>query len=362
MGGDIAAWCALQGLTVTLQDREMKYVEPALARARKLFARRVRRDDARSAAEARLSADIAGDGVARADVVIEAIFENLGAKQELLRTVEARARPDCVIATNTSSIPLEAIMTCLRDPARLIGLHFFNPVAKLPLVEVVRTAATAEAALAAGLAFTRQIGKLPLPCRSHPGFLVNRILAPYLAEAMTLAEEGVPLPDIDAAATGFGMPMGPVELADSVGLDVALHVARILSPLIGRPVAPEIERLVVAGHLGQKTGRGFYVYQDGRPVKPRGSRDDLDPEIRDRLIMALLNESAHCLHEGIVADADLVDAGVIFGTGFAPFRGGPLHYARERGVGEVTAILARLAERHGPRFEPSAGWGKLGAL
>jgi 3-hydroxyacyl-CoA dehydrogenase/enoyl-CoA hydratase/3-hydroxybutyryl-CoA epimerase len=362
MGGDIAAWCALQGLTVTLQDREMKYVEPALARARKLFARRVRRDDARSAAEARLSADIAGDGVARADVVIEAIFENLGAKQELLRTVEARARPDCVIATNTSSIPLEAIMTCLRDPARLIGLHFFNPVAKLPLVEVVRTAATAEAALAAGLAFTRQIGKLPLPCRSHPGFLVNRILAPYLAEAMTLAEEGVPLPDIDAAATGFGMPMGPVELADSVGLDVALHVARILSPLIGRPVAPEIERLVAAGHLGQKTGRGFYVYQDGRPVKPRGSRDGLDPEIQDRLVMALLNESAHCLHEGIVADADLVDAGVIFGTGFAPFRGGPLHYARERGVGEVTAILTRLAERHGPRFAPSAGWGKLGAL
>lgn len=362
MGGDIAAWCVLQGLTVTLQDREMRYVEPALGRARKLFARRAGSDESRAAAEGRLAPDLAGDGIARADVVIEAIFEDLGAKQELLRTVEARARPDCVIATNTSSIPLEEIMTALRDPGRLIGLHFFNPVAKLPLVEVVRTDATGAAALAAGLAFTRQIGKLPLPCRSHPGFLVNRILAPYLAEAMTLAQEGVALPDIDAAATGFGMPMGPVELADSVGLDVALHVARILSPLLGRPVAPEIEQLVAAGHLGQKTGRGFYAYRDGRPVKPRGARRAPDPAVRERLVMALLNEAARCLDEGIVADADLVDAGVIFGTGFAPFRGGPLHYARERGVADVTDSLAGLAARHGPRFAPSPGWEKLRSL
>lgn len=362
MGGDIAAWCALQGLTVTLQDREMKYVEPALARARKLFDKRIDAPDARALATSRLVADVAGDGVAKADVVIEAIFENLDAKRELLRTVERRAPAGCVIATNTSSIPLEDIMTCLDKPGRLVGLHFFNPVARLPLVEVVRTAATLPAAEAAALAFTRQVGKLPLPCRSHPGFLVNRILAPYLAEAMTLAQEGVPLPDIDLAATEFGMPMGPVELADSVGLDIALHVARILSPVLGRPVAPEIERLVAQGHLGQKTGRGFYVYQEGKPVKPGPVARTVDPEVQERLVLALLNEAAHCLHEQIVAEPDLVDAGVIFGTGFAPFRGGPLHYARERGVADVTAALGRLAARHGPRFAPSPGWERLAGL
>lgn len=362
MGGDIAAWCALQGLTVTVQDREMTYVEPALARAEKLFSRRLQTPEARRAARERLSADIAGAGVADADVVIEAIFENLAAKQELLRSLEGRLSPDCILATNTSSIPLEDLMTSLRNPDRLIGLHFFNPVAKLPLVEVVRTKATSQPALEAGIAFARQIGKLPVPCRSHPGFLVNRILAPYLAEAMTLAQEGVPLPDIDFAATDFGMPVGPVELADSVGLDIALHVARILSPLVGRPVSPELERLVNDGHLGQKTGRGFYVYQEGRPVRPHPSGRAVSSDVQDRLVYALLNEAAHCLAEDIVDDADLVDAGVIFGTGFAPFRGGPLNYARTQGIDTVVARLKEFSERFGPRFQPSAGWDKLRAM
>ncbi len=362
MGGDIAAWCAARGLEVTLQDRAMKYVEPALARAEKLFTRRFR-DDAGglAAARQRLQPDTAGVGVATADVVIEAIYEDLAAKQALWRDVESRARPDCVLATNTSSIPLQDLGTCLARPDRLIGLHFFNPVARLPLVEVVRTPTTAGTALQAGLEFTRQIGKLPIPCRSHPGFLVNRILAPYLAEAIALAQEGVPLAEIDAAATAFGMPMGPVELADAVGLDVALHVARILAPLSGRSIDPTLEKMVAAGQLGQKTGRGFYAYRDGRAVKPRGT-GAVSAEVQDRLMLALLNEAAQCLAEDIVDDADLVDAGVIFGTGFAPFRGGPLHHARQTGIDAVVHRLTELAARHGPRFTPSGGWQKLRAM
>jgi 3-hydroxyacyl-CoA dehydrogenase/enoyl-CoA hydratase/3-hydroxybutyryl-CoA epimerase len=359
MGGDIAAWCALQGLTVTLQDRELKYVEPALARAHKLFDKKLDSAEARTAARARLSADVAGAGAADAEIVIEAIFENLDAKRALLQSLEGRLRPDCILATNTSSIPIEDIMTCLREPGRLIGLHFFNPVARLPLVEVVRTSASTPQALSRGFGFARHIGKLPLPCRSHPGFLVNRVLAPYLAEAMALAQEGAPLPVIDAAATQFGMPMGPIELADSVGLDIALHVARILAPLLDRPVAPELERLVAEGHLGQKTGKGFYVYHDGKPVRPRPSAHQVDAEVQDRLVLSLLNETAHCLDEGIVADADLIDAGLIFGTGFAPFRGGPLHYARERGIDTLIARFTELEARFGARFRPSPGWRRL---
>lgn len=356
MGGDIATWCAWRGLDVSLQDRELRFIEPALARAGAYF-RRKTDDPARLAGlRSRLRADVAGAGAADADVVIEAIFENLEAKQQLFRTLEQQVGEDCLLATNTSSIPLEELAGGLARPGRLIGLHFFNPVARLPLVEVVQAAATEQEAVSAGMAFVRQLDKLPLPCRSHPGFLVNRILAPYMGEAMALAAEGVPLARIDAAATGFGMPMGPMELADSVGLDIALHVARILSPVLQRPVAPALEELVAAGHLGLKSGRGFYEYRDGRPLPPAG-RDSPLPhdEIQERLVLALVNEAAHCLAEGIVADADLVDAGVIFGTGFAPFRGGPLHYARETGLEALEMRLQALAGRHGPRFRPSAG-------
>jgi 3-hydroxyacyl-CoA dehydrogenase/enoyl-CoA hydratase/3-hydroxybutyryl-CoA epimerase len=361
MGGDIAAWCVLQGIEVTLQDREMKYIEPALSRAAKLFAKRLRGPAAQEAARSRLSADVEGKGAGTADIVIEAIFENLDAKQNLYRQLEPKLMPGAVLASNTSSIPLEDLGACLRDPSRLIGLHFFNPVAKLPLVEVVNTERTSAETRAKGAAFARQIAKLPLPCRSQPGFLVNRILAPYLAESLDLARENVPLAEIDQAAVAFGMPMGPIELADSVGLDIALHVARMLAPLLGREVAPELEALVAGGHLGRKSGRGFYVYQEGRPVRPPTAGQAVRTDVQDRLIYALLNEAARCLDENIVADADLVDSGVILGTGFAPFRGGPLHYAQELGTDRVVARLRELADKLGPRFRPSAGWARLGA-
>lgn len=359
MGGDIAAWCALRGIDVTLQDREMAFIEPALTRAEALFRRKLREPGAAAAARGRLRADPGGEGVGSADVVIEAIFEDRAAKQDLYRHIEPAMRPGALLATNTSSIPLEALGEGLADPGRFIGLHFFNPVAKLPLVEVVRARDSSDLILDRGLAFVRQIGKLPLPCRSHPGFLVNRILAPYMAEAMVLLREGVPPAAIDAAATEFGMPMGPVELADTVGLDVALHVARVLAPVIRRPQAPELEALVARGHLGRKSGQGFYVYREGKPVRPHPAHAGADPDITNRLMLSLVNEAAQCLAEEIVEDADLVDAGVIFGTGFAPFRGGPLHHARSTGVTTIRAQLDALARRHGERFAPSTGWDLL---
>jgi 3-hydroxyacyl-CoA dehydrogenase/enoyl-CoA hydratase/3-hydroxybutyryl-CoA epimerase len=362
MGGDIAAWCALRGHDVTLQDRELRYIQPALERAGKLFGKRLTADEA-AAASARLRPDVAGDGARTAEFVIEAVFEDLAVKRGVYASLEARLPVGTVIATNTSSIPLEELAAGLADPGRLVGLHFFNPVAKLPLVEVVRAETSTDLAVDQALAFARGIGKLPLPCRSRAGFLVNRILAPYLGEALELLREGHAAATIDRAAVAFGMPMGPIELTDSVGLDVALHVARILAPVVGRPVAPELEQLVAAGNLGRKTGRGFYTYHEGRPVRPaRQAAGAADAAISQRLVMSLLNEAAACLAEGIVADADLIDAGVVFGTGFAPFRGGPLAHARAVGIDEVVATLEQLAATVGPRFRPGPGWALLRSL
>ena len=363
MGGDIAAWCALRGYTVTLQDREQKYIDPAIERAEKLFAKRVRDEGERAATVERLRSDIDGNGVAEADIVIEAIVENLEAKQSLYEDLQVRMKPGALLATNTSSIRLEELRTVLREPQRFIGLHFFNPVAMLPLVEVIRCKDTDQDALDVGFAFTKAIGKLPLECMSSPGFVVNRILAPYMAEAMHLAEDGISLVEIDEAAVAFGMPMGPVELADSVGLDVALHVSKVLGESMGRPVPAGLQTMVDDGLLGRKSGQGYYRWENGKAVKPDSATghasDEASSNIKDRLVLAMVNEAVACLRDGVVADADLLDAGVIFGTGFAPFRGGPLNYARERGTTSVVMRLNELAKAYGERFEPNAGWSDL---
>jgi len=359
MGGDIAAWCALRGHTVTLQDREQKYIDPAIERAEKLFGKRVRDEAKRKATVERLRADVNGDGAAEADLVIEAIFENLEAKQALYKDLEAKMKPGALLSSNTSSIRLEDLRTVLSEPRRFIGLHFFNPVAMLPLVEVIRCEDTEQDALDIGFAFTKGISKLPLECASSPGFVVNRILAPYMAEAMHLAEDGVPLPEIDKAAERFGMPMGPVELVDSVGLDVALHVSKVLGEAMNRPIPARLEDMVEDGLLGRKSGQGFYSWQEGKAVKPESDSASVPADIEDRLILPMVNEAVACLAEGVVSEADLLDAGVIFGTGFAPFRGGPLNYARERGIQDVLAALGRLAASHGERFSPHSGWSDL---
>ena len=361
MGGDIAAWCAARGLAVTLQDREMKFVEPALARARDFFGKRARDGVKVAEMAARLTADIEGAGAARADIVIEAIFENADAKRALYAILEPRMKPGALLATNTSSIMLEELSRDLADPGRLVGLHFFNPVAKMMLVEIIRSRQTRDEVADDALAFTRKLDKLPLPCRSAPGFAVNRILMPYMNEAMLAADEGVPLALIDLAATRFGMPMGPIELADTVGLDVAMHVGRILAEAFGKPVPKGTASLVEAGKLGRKSGRGYYEWRDGKPVKPP-AEGAAPADLEDRMVLQYLNEAVACLREGVVADADLLDAGMIFGTGFAPFRGGPLCYARARGAPAIVARLEQLAAKHGPRFRPDAGWTTLTAL
>jgi 3-hydroxyacyl-CoA dehydrogenase / enoyl-CoA hydratase / 3-hydroxybutyryl-CoA epimerase len=322
MGGDIAAWCALRGLTVTLQDQNAERLAPALGRAPKLFADRLRDPLRARDALDRLIPDVAGDGVARADVIIEAIFENLEAKQKLFVALEAKAKPTALLATNTSSIPLEQIGAPLVDPTRLIGLHFFNPVARMMLVEVVAGTHTRGELVPLAAAFARKIDKLPLPVKSAPGFLVNRILAPYLMEAMRCVDEGIAPETVDEAALAFGMPVGPIELADSVGLDICLAVGKMLGG--GAEPPKKLTDLIAAGSLGRKTGRGFYDWAGGKAIKRRPGAAPAG--LAHRIIDPMLAEAKAALAEGIVADADLVDAGAIFGTGFAPFTGGPLHY------------------------------------
>jgi 3-hydroxyacyl-CoA dehydrogenase / enoyl-CoA hydratase / 3-hydroxybutyryl-CoA epimerase len=364
MGGDIAAWAALRGLTVTLQDRANEYIEPALKRANELFDKRVRDPVKNAAARERLRADVSGDGVPAADIVIEAIFENLDAKRELYSRLEPRMKPDAILATNTSSLTLEPLTEHLKRPGRLVGLHFFNPVPQMPLIEIVQSATTEASVMQGAISFAKRLDKLPVPCRSAPGFLVNRVLMPYLHEAMFAAQEGVPLVVIDKVATDFGMPMGPIELADVVGLDVAIHVGEIIAAELGRS-APDLAGLkerVGAKKLGRKSGEGFYVWKDGKALKPAATDAAAPPsDLIDRLILVLVNECVACLREQVVEDADLIDAAVIFGTGFAPFRGGPLAYARSRGVNDVVTRLGELAKRHGTRFNADPGWPLLGA-
>lgn len=355
MGGDIASWCAARGLTVTLQDRGEQYIAPALERARKFFEKRYPDAAKREETMARLSADVEGQGVRKADVVIEAIFEDLKAKQELYARLEPQMKPLAVLATNTSSIVLEQLAANLAAPERLIGLHFFNPVARMPLIEVIHAERTQPQKVHAGLAFARQIDKLAIACRSSPGFLVNRVLMPYLSEAVRAAEEGIALALIDRAAEDFGMPMGPIELADVVGLDVVMSVGKVFFQS-GAEVPHVLSIRYEQKKFGKKTGEGFYVWRDDKPEKPPSEGRAAPADLQDRLMLPLINEAVAVLRERIVEDADLIDAGVIFGAGFAPFRGGPIQYARTRGVDAILARLEELRTVHGERFAPDAGW------
>ena len=324
MGGDIAAWCALRGMTVTLQDQGLERIAPALKRARENFSRRIKDRLQLCAVMDRLIPDPEGAGAAHADVVIEAIFENVEAKHALLRKLDAVMKPDAVLATNTSSLKLEDLRTVLQRPGRLVGIHFFNPVAMMPLVEVVAADGADPAMVQAACAFVRQIDKLPLPVRSEPGFLVNAVLAPYMLEAMRAVDEGISPETVDEAMLAFGMPMGPVELADTVGLDIAVAAGRQLA---GGAEAPRcLMARVDKGQLGKKTGQGFYAWTAGKAQK--GAAGTPPPQLAARLVKPLIDRVDHLVVTGVAADADLADAGVIFGTGFAPFTGGPLNYRK----------------------------------
>ena len=357
MGGDIAAWSAYKGFEVTLNDREQRFIDKAMNRAGELFAKKVKDEAKRPAVAARLKSDLAGDGAASADLVIEAIIEQAEAKRGLYADVEPRMKPDALLTSNTSSIPLVELRDDIRRPAQFAGLHYFNPVVLMPLVEIVQHDAMADETRQRLAAFCKALGKLPVPVAGTPGFLVNRVLFPYMLEAVTAYSEGIPGKAIDKAAVKFGMPMGPIELVDTVGLDVAAGVGAELSPFLGLTVPPALAEAADPGKRGKKDGRGLYKWEEGKPIKPELPENYQAPaDLEDRLILPLLNEAVACLHDGVVADADLLDAGVIFGTGFAPFRGGPIQYIRETGADALLERLKQLQARHGDRFAPRPGW------
>ena len=361
MGGDIAAWCAWNGFAVTLADTQAAAVAKAVARAAELFGKIGHTRSEIRAALDRLTPDIEGEGVRSADLVIEAVPESLELKRKVYAAIHAKMKADAILATNTSSIPLEELRFGLRRPDEFIGLHFFNPVSRMPLVEVVSHDEASADVLAKGRAFLGRIDRLPAPVKSAPGFLVNRALTPYMLEALVMLGEGFKRETIDAAAESFGMPMGPIELADTVGLDICLHVAEMLKKSLDRPmpdVSQALRTRVEVGDLGRKTGRGFYEWKHGEAVKDRDAPKS-SKEMTDRLILPMLDVCVGCLREGIVADEDTVDGAMVFATGFAPFRGGPMHYARARGADNVRAALDQLAQRYGERFRPDPGWEQL---
>ena len=359
MGGDIAAWCAWQGFVVTLGDTNPNAIGGAIKRAAELYGK-IGRDDRRRVRDAldRLIPDLKGDGVAGADLIIEAVPENLDLKRKIFAGIEPKMKPAAILASNTSSIPFEQLREGLPRPERLVGIHFFNPVSRMQLVEIVSHDQVAPEVLADARTFLGRIERLPAPVKSAPGFLVNRALTPYLLEALVMLDAGMKKETIDKAALDFGMPMGPIELADEVGLDICLHVAEMLRGSLPRdmPDAPQwLKDKVAKGELGKKTGKGLYDWKDGHAVKSHEEAAP-PPDAADRLILPMLDACMTCLREGIVADEEILDGAMIFATGFAPFRGGPMHYARTRGFADVRDTLKRLAGQYGPRFQPDPGW------
>ena len=328
MGGDIAAVAAMSGLMVTLSDMNPKATELAIDRAAKLFERRLKSNDKITAAKHRLKSDPQSDGAKNADLIIEAVAEKLPVKQAVFADLEKIIKPNAVLATNTSAIPLEDIAKVLADPSRLIGLHFFNPVPVLPLIEVIWSLHSNQDIVTRGMRFAGQIGKMPIRCKSSPGFLVNRALLPYMFGAMEAVASGESPEKIDQALVDFGMPMGPIELSDQVGLDVCLDVGIVLG------MGPGAEKLLKSKcreqTLGRKTGSGFYEWSENRAVR---SRESLEPKVSDkmarRMLAPMVDECRKAVQEGVVDSADDADAGMIFGTGFPGFRGGPINWASE---------------------------------
>lgn len=362
MGGDIAAWCAMQGLKVTLSDQKVEPVAKAIQNTEQLC-----RDKHKSGIETRdtldrLIPDMHNTGLEKADLIIEAVPEKIEIKQKLYQLIEPKIKEDAILVTNTSSILIEDLTGNLKNPARFLGLHFFNPVSRMLMVEAISHENTNNDVMARILSFTRQIGKIPVPVTSYPGFLVNRALTPYLLEAIVMLEEGIDKEHIDDAAKKFGMPMGPIELADQIGLDICVHVADTLANSLDKSMAKipdKVRKKVDDGELGKKSGKGFYIWKNGKAQHDDSVDKKIDETITDRLILPMLDACVECYRKGVVRDLDHLDGAMIFATGFAPFRGGPLHYARARGYDDIVSTLERLADQYGDRFIPDKGWKDL---
>jgi 3-hydroxyacyl-CoA dehydrogenase / enoyl-CoA hydratase / 3-hydroxybutyryl-CoA epimerase len=362
MGGDIAGWCALRGVKVTLSDQKTEPIAQAINNTERLC-----RDKHQSEAETRgaldrLIPDMQNKGLEKADLIIEAVPEKIDIKQSLYQSIEPKIKDNAVLVSNTSSILIEELAGHLKKPSRFMGLHFFNPVSRMLIVEVIGHDNASSDVLQQMLSFTRDIGKIPVPVTSAPGFLVNRALTPYLLEAIVMLEEGIDKEQIDGAAKTFGMPMGPIELADQIGLDICMHVADMLARTLDKPMAKipdSVRKKVDNGELGKKSGKGFYDWKNGKAQHENGAESKTDDKITDRLILPMLDACVECYRKGVIKDLDHLDGAMIFATGFAPFRGGPIHYARARGLDEIVMTLNKLAESNGERFAPDKGWKDL---
>ena len=332
MGGDIAIWCVLKGLKVTLQDVSTSQIAKILKKAPLEVKRKFGNKYKQMKLCDMLIPDPSGHGIKKADVIIEAATENLKIKQEIFAKIEKDALPTALLCSNTSSIKIEEIAKGLKDTSRLVGVHFFNPVLRMPLVEIIKSKNCDQNFFDLAINFTGKIKKLPLPVKSSPGFLVNAVLMPYLLSAMRTVDNGISPEDIDSAMTNWGMPMGPIELVDTVGLDVCLAVGNTMTNDDPTPIC--LKDLNQKDHLGKKSNRGFYKWEKGKKVKERKLKlnDDEQRNLAENLIQPLINRTSELVTEGIVESEEMADAGVIFGTGFAPFLGGPINFSKNNKI------------------------------
>jgi 3-hydroxyacyl-CoA dehydrogenase/enoyl-CoA hydratase/3-hydroxybutyryl-CoA epimerase len=385
MGAGIAQLAAVRGLEVVIQEVNEEALGIGLLKVAALFDKAVKRGIlSREDANAKLATLRGGtqwQGFQDVDLVIEAAIEELEAKRAIFRELDARTRPNAVLATNTSSLTVASLQEGLSHPERVAGMHFFNPVHKMPLIEVARTPRTHESAVAVLAKLAVALGKTPVIVQDSPGFVVNRIIMPYLNEAVILVGEGMTVKEVDDVMLRFGMLMGPLAVLDQIGLDVAAHVAHAMHSVIGErfPPNPAFELLRQKGWLGQKSGMGFYDHR-GKRSRPNelaqnalaATHSDASAawsqslpfpvrlqQARERMVLLMVNEAALCFGEGLAADGGHIDLAMVLGTGWAPHRGGPLQYARDRGVGEIAKGLAELAQRLGPRFTPCAALSRL---
>ncbi len=369
MGGGIAQLFAGKNIPVRVKDINYDAVAKALRQASSILYSKVKRRQLSRLEYSHILANITGtvdySGFKNVDLVVEAIVEDLEIKKRVFTELESRLSPEAIIVSNTSSLSIDDMAMALARPQRFLGMHFFNPVHKMPLVEIIRGQHTSDSAVAAVFQLTKQLGKTPLVVKNGPGFLVNRLLVPYMVEAITLLEEGHAPQQVDQLMVDFGMPVGPLELFDEVGIDVAYKVAKILNRFMSDRMADSqvLDKLVHDQRLGKKSGRGFYRYHDKKKYTDPAIQQYItlrqkttlnDQEMIGRMVYPIINEAARCLQDKVVGRPQDVDLGMVFGTGFAPFRGGLLRYADTVGISKIVDTLHKFSEQYGNRFIPSA--------